>query len=154
MLLEHFDAAQKWHLSSRPGEEPAVAQAERHPVLVHAPPLFSEEASRPLDGAPEQLGLQLELSRRRSLERRRLEGVPLLGAAGDDAGLFLLEAPQPRLGVLLQGAAHDLAHLVLRDVLGQPMQLDGVVGQGDARVVDAARHGLDVAAQLAGQQQH
>ena len=55
---------------------------------------------------------------------------------------------QPRLRVPLQGAPHDLAHLVLRDVLGQPTQLDGVVGHRDAVLVHAARHGLNVAAQL------
>lgn len=53
----------------------------------------------------------------------------------------------------LQGAPHGLAHLVLRDGLGQPTQLDGVVGHRDAVLVHAARHGLNVAAQLGGQQQ-
>eukprot|EP00964_Phaeocystis_antarctica_P143389 scaffold108937_cov69-Phaeocystis_antarctica.AAC.4 len=153
LLPSQLPGAPPRHLPARLLQEPAVAQAERHPVLVHAPPLLGEEAPRPLDGAPEQLGLELELPRRRSLERRRPEGAPLpLTAAGEDAGLLLLEAQQPRLGVLLQGVPHNLAHFVLCNGLRQPAQLDRVVGHRDARVVDAARHGLDVAAQLIWQQ--
>ena len=132
----------------RPGEEAAVPQAERHPVLVHAPLFLGDEALHLLDGAVEKRDLTLE-------------GPPLGGerppcqrsGAGDGGRLFLLEPLQPRLRVPLQGAPHDLAHLVLRDVLGQPTQLDGVVGHSDSVLVHAARHGLNVAAQLGGQQQ-
>jgi hypothetical protein len=44
----------------RPGEEAAVPQAERHPVLVHAPLFLGDEALHLLDGTVEKRDLTLE----------------------------------------------------------------------------------------------